>query len=245
MRSYYLSPADWREPFVLRGAEAHHLLGVMRANPGAKFRLFDGQGREGVFLLQRHNRNEAILELESTSTRQPDKPEIHLALGWNKAARRGWMLEKAVELNAASLVFWQAARSQGRVPERPKNSWHEHCVAAAKQCGNPWLPRLETAPGGAGEIIHRFARCACHAVLWEKQGPIRMFDPPALLQEDGETLLVLGPEGGLTDDEMDLFTSAGFTALSLGRRILRWETAALLSLGLLSWHREKKAGCDG
>jgi 16S rRNA (uracil1498-N3)-methyltransferase len=242
MHSFYLPPSGWREPFVLEGQEAHHLLKVIRARPGDTLRLFDGQGRAGVFILNEHDRNKAFLSPVDLSPALPRQPGAHLALGWNKMTRRNWLLEKSVELRAVSLVFWQAARSQGRVPEKPKEIWSEQCIAAAKQCGNTWLPDLETAPGGPGELIDKAAGFSHRVVLWENQEVRTMFDPGDLPETD-DIFLVLGPEGGLTRDEVRLFKDAGFSTLSLGRNVLRWETAALLCLGLLYWQAEKKDRC--
>lgn len=58
------------------------------------------------------------------------------------------------------------------------------------------------------------------------------------LKTDGNTLFVMGPEGGLTQDEVERLNQAGFTSLSLGKRVLRWETAALLCLGLNFWQQQ-------
>lgn len=237
MNSFHLPPGQWREPFVLGGSEAHHLLKVVRARPGDQLRLFDGYGREGIFIIDSHDRNKAYLTPVDIRTLPRPKPEVHLALGWNKSSRRDWILEKAVELGAAGLVFWQASRSQGRVPETPKSTWHERCVAAAKQCGNPWLPNLETVPGGPRDVIAKNADSAQRCVLWEDQDPAHMLEPRQMMQAE-RILMVLGPEGGLTHDEIILFKEAGFALLSLGRNVLRWETAALLCLGLLYWQGE-------
>ncbi len=238
MHSFYLPPHAWREPYLLEGQEARHLLKVMRARPGDALRLFDGQGREGVFILDDHERNRAFLSPVDLAPARPRQPGAHLALGWSKTSRRGWLLEKTVELRAASLVFWQAARSQGRVPESPKATWRDQCIVAAKQCGNPWLPDLETAPGGARELIDKSACFSRRVVLWEGPDTQAMFDPGDMPVAD-DVFLVLGPEGGLTRDEVELFEDAGFTPLSLGQSILRWETATLLCLGLLYWREEK------
>jgi len=237
LHSFYLPSKDWQAPFILEGREARHLLKVLRARPGDQLRLFDGQGREGIFVLDRHDQNTARLTPVDVKTLQRPQRQVHLALGWNKASRRGWLLEKSVELNAAGLVFWQAARSQGRVPETPKTTWHDQCVAAAKQCGNPWLPSLATVPGGPRDLIDSYTRFAYRGVFWENQDAGNIFHPGKLLHH-GDAVLVLGPEGGLADEELETFKEAGFAFLSLGRSVLRWETAALLCLALCYWQQE-------
>jgi len=231
--AFFLPPGDWVEPYVLAGEEARHLIGVLRARPGDTVRLFDGAGREGVFRIESIARREATLSpIEITQGERPDG--VTLAVGWNKAARRTWLLEKAVELEARGLVFWQAARSQGAVPQAAKETWQGPMIAAAKQCGNPWLPELSTLPGGIDELVALGRTFPRRYLLWA--GPeAGLFDPAEAAR--GDSLLVLGPEGGFTPEEGRTFSDAGFVPVSLGRRVLRLETAAVLALGLAFWAR--------
>jgi 16S rRNA (uracil1498-N3)-methyltransferase len=236
LNSFFLPPERWAEPFVLDGPEARHLLAVLRAKPGVIVRLFDGAGREGVFRLARAEKNRAWLDPVEVREHARPASGLVLALGWNKTGRRDLILEKSVELGALGLIFWQARRSQGQVPAAAKDSWREKFVQAAKQCGNPWLPELSVLPAGAAglpEIARGFDRCY---LLWESQPAPALPDLAALAR--GRTLAVLGPEGGLDPDEVETLTAAGFRPVSLGRRVLRWETAALLCLGLGFFARE-------
>ncbi len=249
MKSLYLPPDQWQEPFQLEGPEAHHLLTVLRARPGDSVRLFDGHGRTGTFVVRTTVRKTACLELLNQQRQPRPRRAIHVALGWNKASRRGWILEKAVELGAAGLIFWQASRSQGRVPDQPKQSWTDHLINAAKQCGNPWLPTITTVPEGPGEVIRLCSSLSNQPVpqasskavpgtgkflLWEDASPEDLFNP-GQLPGFGPAVLILGPEGGLAGGEAQAFMDKGYLPRSLGRSTLRWETAALLCLGLCYW----------
>ncbi|WP_045222861.1 16S rRNA (uracil(1498)-N(3))-methyltransferase [Desulfonatronum thioautotrophicum] len=238
MKSIYLPPEQWHEPFELTGPEVHHLVTVLRAEPGMVLRLFDGRGRAGTFVLQSTTRKTARMEQLSEEQFPRPSREIYLAMGWNKAARRGWILEKSVELGAAGLLFWQARHSQGHVPEQPKDSWTTHLTTAAKQCGASWLPTLKTVPEGPSGIERQFSQDARKYLLWENVSTRNFFDP-ATLPDTGRTVLVLGPEGGLAEDEARYFTENGYQPCSLGRSILRWETAALLCLGLCYWQGQR------
>jgi len=231
--SFYLPPGSFRAPYVLQGEEARHLTKVLRAKPGAQIRCFDGQGREGLFTIESVT-NTVSLRLDSETTAPRPPLETWLALGWNKAARRGWFLEKAVELGASGILFWEAERGQGAMPASPKESWLAQLIAGAKQCGNPWLPKLAMIPGGAPGLIAHSQPFNQRILLWESPG---LHQPlaPNTLTAPGKRLFVLGPEGGLTNAEASLFTESGFTAVTLGPRALRWETAALLCLGLCWW----------
>jgi len=231
--SFYLPPAAWADPYCLHGDEAHHLTRVLRIKPGAQIRCFDGQGRAGIFtVLSLIPLVSLRLDLEIMPS--PLTGETWLALGWNKSARRGWLLEKAVELGAAGILFWEAERGQGSMPDAPKESWLAQLIAGAKQCGNPHLPELAMIPGKAAGLIAYCRAFDQRILLWESPSLKRHLSPDDLASP-GKRVFVLGPEGGLTDAETALFTSAGFTAATLGPQALRWETAALLSLGLSWW----------
>ena len=148
LNSFYLPPDQWAEPYVLDGTEAGHLLRVLRARPGERVRLFDGRGREGIFVLARADTRQAWLDPEEIATRERPAGRPWLALGWSKAGRRDLLLEKAVELRAGGLVFWRAERSQGDLPEAPKPGWAATMIQAAKQCGETWLPDVALVPDG-------------------------------------------------------------------------------------------------
>ncbi|MGE4299954.1 MAG: 16S rRNA (uracil(1498)-N(3))-methyltransferase [Desulfovibrionaceae bacterium] len=234
MKTFYLEPEAWREPFVLDGPEAHHMLAVLRTRAGDEVRLFDGQGRAGRFRVERAEKKRAHLVLLEETTAPRPAPRICLAIGWSKALRRSWLLEKAVELEAAGLWFWQGKHSQGAPPDVIKEGWQGSLVAGAKQSGNAWLPELRVVPGGVkglAEAARGFDRAF---VLWEGQDQHRMLDYPAVTGA-GSILFAVGPEGGFDPAEVDTLVAGGFAPVSLGRRILRWETAALLCLGVAWW----------
>ena len=230
--SFHLTPESWpgQDRAVLAGAEARHMLKVLRLGPGREVRCFDGQGREGVFVIRATARDRVDLDKISESFTPRPEAGLTLALGWNKSSRRGWLLEKAVELDAAGILFWRAERGQGRPPENPKESWQEKLVQAAKQCSAPWLPELSVTGDATqlASIAPRFSGCY---VLWEESGEqSRLLTPQDLAQ--GSCLVVVGPEGGLTKAEVDVLCEAGMVPVTLGKRILRYETAALMALAL-------------
>jgi 16S rRNA (uracil1498-N3)-methyltransferase len=250
MHTFFLPPQDWPAvtpsavsqgsvTVTLDGGEARHLLRVLRLRPGEEAILLDGRGREALCRLDRVEKHSAYLLLLNLVQHPLPGSRIILAAGWGKAARRGWILEKAVELEAAGLWFWQAERSQFALPETIRAAWQAQLVAGAKQCRNPWLPELRVLPGGAADLL-RAAACADHKqLLVESDHPHQDFLSADRLGQPGCTLCVVGPEGGFTSAEAALFTAAGFTALSMGSRVLRWETAAVMALGLHWWKRQQ------
>ena len=232
LNSFHLAPALWREPFVLDGEEARHLTRVLRARVGDTVRLFDGRGRWGIFRIERIGKRDAGLGLVEEHAEPAPAFPLALAVGWSKGLRRGFLLEKAVELGASAVWFWQAARSQGEVPGDGKEGWERQLIAAAKQCGTAWLPEIRTF-AGPGNVALAAAGMGSKVLCWEREDA-RLVDPGALATRQG-CVAVLGPEGGLEEWEAAIFTGHGFTPVSLGPNILRFETAAAFVLSLHLW----------
>ena len=234
-RMFYLAPEKWEEPYLLEGAEAQHLSKVLRIKTGEQIRLMDGAGREGLFAVLGISKHTVQLECLDVWTHPKPTHPATLAVAWTKSARRSWLLEKAVEFEAAAVWFWQAERSQFPVPETAKEGWQEQCVAGAKQCRNPWLPDVHTMPGGVEQLIKHSQGISNRFVLLEEDHKPSAMLGPDMLAQQGQSLYVIGPEGGLSATEARLLIAAGFVPVSLGKRVLRWETAALLCLGLHWW----------
>lgn len=247
MHRFHLPSEAWNAPagvLHLDGPEAHHAARVLRLEPGEDIALFDGQGRRGVCRILDVKKQHLVLEmLHQTQDPPPAAPTI-LALGFSKAIRRSWLLEKAVELGAAGLWFWQADRSQGRIPEDVKESWQGALVAAGKQCGASYLPDVRTFSGGLDAVLRETAAMQSVA-LWEEQDQPAPILPETILRLPGPCCFVLGPEGGFSPREVQVFQHAGTLTASLGPSILRWETAALTVLALRFWGQAQGAGGAG
>lgn len=237
MHTFFLPASGWHEPYQVTGAEARHLVTVLRVKPGERIRLLDGEGLEGLFTVTETGKHRVVLRLEESIRHERPVGQATLAIGYGRGLRRGWLLEKAVELEAGGVWFWQADRSQGKVPEESKETWFAQMTAGAKQSNNPWLPELRTLPRGVTELIERRNDFDRACVLWEGDTKGALLRPEDFAPT-GENLFVLGPEGGFTGREIAALTDAGFAAVSLGNRVLRWETAALLCLGLAWWARQ-------
>ena len=227
---FYLPPEQWNPPVRIEGREARHITKVMRLGPRSELCLLDGVGREGLFRIAGVRREGVELELLSEKKHLAPVCRGILAVAWSKAVRRGFFLEKAVELGAAEIWCWQARRSQGRMPGDVRENWQGQLVAGLKQCGNPYLPLVRVFSGGAREL-------AAHApenprVLLHEPGESSPVISLAQLGRQGDTVYVIGPEGGFDPQEAELLIRAGYAPARLGERPLRWETAAIMCLSL-------------
>lgn len=210
---------------------------VLRVRQDDTVRLFDGCGRDGIFNVAEISKSRVHLELQ-TENEHHDSRGLTLAIGWNKSSRRNWILEKSVELEARGLIFFQSEFSQGKVPATPKDTWQEKMIAAAKQCGNPWLPKIKTVSGSVESLLEVSKKYSNKLILWEKAEEDSLPDNSVFAHKS--TLAVIGPEGGFSPREAELLLENGFKACSLGKSILRWETAALLCLGTAYLEKQKQ-----
>ena len=203
---------------------------ILRTERNQVVRLFDGQGRDGLFKVLDIAKNRAELEAVELAEHPEPKGGLTLAIGWGKSKRRDYLLEKAVELQGRGIVFWRAVRSQGMPPDDPKATWNEKFIQAAKQCGAVRLPDLETVPGGLDGLISRAGNFDNLYLAWEAEEVTVPLSPSMLSK--GRTLVVIGPEGGFDSAEADRLIKASFVPVTLGPSILRWETAAVYCVSL-------------
>lgn len=231
---FYLAPEAWDRVVSLEGQEARHLGQVLRLGPGCEVSLLDGQGRTGRFVVRHVSKKASQLERISEETFSRPASRAVLALAFSKAVRRGFFMEKAVELGAHGVWIWQGDHSQGKLPAAAQESWQAQMIAGAKQCGNPWLPEVRTLAAGVDELI-ALSRQADYRILpWEMQENVPMLRPEQA-GRPGLSVYVIGPEGGFSQRELDALHAADFTVVSLGPRVLRCETAATLCLGIHWW----------
>lgn len=128
MKTFHLPADKWREPYAIQGGEAKHAAKVMRLSPGDRVRLMDGRGRTGVFEITACSKSRVEFAPREIQTHDEPACRVRLAVGCVKSLRRAWLLEKAVELGAWEIIFWQGEHSQGRVPDTPKDSWRDKLV---------------------------------------------------------------------------------------------------------------------
>ncbi|MDQ7031465.1 MAG: RsmE family RNA methyltransferase [Desulfonauticus sp.] len=227
VNSFYLPPDKWKEPFILEADEAHHFLKVLRGKPGDIIRLFDGQGKEGRFKVTKIKNKIIYLKQINISQHQPPKNKIYLALAWQRSKKRDLVLEKCVELNCWEIIFWPAKYSPP-FPKTIKSSWPKKLIAAAKQCENVWLPQISLCPD-LGTLYSKFCHVKNKIFFWEKEtnNIITRYN------FRGDILVLIGPEGGFSDEEYKFLQTQDFLPISLGKSILRLETATIVGLGYI------------
>lgn len=218
----------------LRDATFAHAVRALRMKPGDALTLFNGDGREYPARLERVDRHEAaatVLEAHQPARESPLRTELLQAVG--KGERMDWAVQKAVELGVATVrpVITERCNVRLDAARWEKKAAHLRGVAvsACEQCGRVRIPEIH-APGPLDTALAEAADCALKLVLHASGGALP--DPAEL---PASAALLIGPEGGLTDAELDVARTAGFRAWSLGPRVLRTETAPAAALAILQY----------
>jgi 16S rRNA (uracil1498-N3)-methyltransferase len=215
---------------LIGGAELHHMRDVLRLVPGAQVALFDERGAEYAGTIRSFEARHAVIEIaRSTRASVESAAGLILAAAVIKGPRMDFLVEKAAELGAAEL--WPVLSVRGVVREigaERLERWRRLATAAAKQSLAARAIEI-IAPLKLGDLIRRPAGDRLCVVLNAGAPPLG-----AVLREAGQRaiLLLCGPEGDFTDEELAAMRNAGFVAAGLGARRLRSETAALAALSI-------------
>ena len=211
----------------LSGKEAWHALGVRRLDVGDRIRLIDGRGNTALARVENlQGKNKASLSVGTVSHIPPQVPNIILATAIAKGDRQATMLDMATQLGISA---WQPLACHHSVSKPGKNSyerWQRICLEACKQSGAAWLPEL--LPAAKPEDVAKAACAEGREVLLAHP------DGEAMnVTSNKDILLMVGPEGGFTEDEVKRIVAAGARKIRLGQNILRIETAAVSLLARL------------
>jgi 16S rRNA (uracil1498-N3)-methyltransferase len=210
-------------PVTLAGPEAHHLAVVCRASPGTDVVLFNGDGREYPAVVVAADRKRATLEvLRAEEPRRELGFRLELAVALPKGDRGDFLVEKLTELGATDLVPLVTRRGVVQPKDARLDNLRRAVIEASKQCGRNTLMRVAPLTPWADYLAgdRPAGRLVAHPY-----GEVR---PAAELARVPAGLTVaVGPEGGLTDEEVAAAVAAGWRPVGLGPRILRVETAAV------------------
>jgi len=209
--------------------EIHHLR-VRRARNGERIEVLDGAGLRGTGILVQDGR-EWVVDVETVEQTQKP-PETTLAVAAGDRERFSWVVEKSVELGVTRIVPLETARTAGvstRLKDVHLARLRRSALEAIKQAGVTWAPCIEPLVH-LDELLGRTQPGA--AWLASSEGE----PAPASLDRSLVTVLV-GPEGGLSPDEIASATAAGFQPIALGLHTLRFETAAVAAAAVIAQAR--------
>lgn len=231
---------------TLDGAEGHHAVRVKRLSVGEEVWLADGSGMVAVCRSVSVNTAEASAELEVLELRlqRHEGPRFVLVQALAKGERDELAVETATELGVDEVVPWQAQRSivvwRGARGEKAQRKWGSIAVAAAKQSRRATAPDIAPVADLAGLCIR--AASAALVIVAHETATTGLHEVE--LPDTGDVLLVVGPEGGITSDELSELRAAGAKVVRLGVEVLRASTAGPAMLAALSARARWRACAD-
>ncbi|GAB4233866.1 MAG: 16S rRNA (uracil(1498)-N(3))-methyltransferase [Deltaproteobacteria bacterium] len=229
---------------VLSGTEAGHMLRSLRLGVGDSFFSFDENGnRYRMRILEATSRSLRAEILESFPPEPPPGVSLTLLVGFPKADKMDFILEKATELGVSRVIPFRSSRTIPRVDPADARKrllrWERVALAAAKQCGSGRVPEV-TAIVPFPEALRRASEHDGKILFYEGEGTFSLKRVLSEFPAARTVALLVGPEGGFSPDEVRDASAAGCRLAGLGSRILRVETAALAVLAMVMYHFEKE-----
>ena len=241
MRRFFVKSIDANNPTVsLSGSEAKHIRNVLRLKPGDMIRLFDGSGCEYDAVIKHLStgKTELVMVRKLAATAE-SFIQLMVAQGFLWQKKMDTLVRQLSELGMTRWIPFFSERSVPRTDKKRLAArlqrWQKIVQESFKQCGRSILPEI-SPPVSFEEILALGHACPLKYIFWENESQL-------LLQKSGirppktgyRIIIVLGPEGGFTPQEVEKAKGCSFEVVGLGPRILRAETATLAACTLMQY----------
>lgn len=240
MARFFVDKKDIREDYItISGSEAHHIGTVLRLGINDEISLFDQVGTEyrGI-IVEKSRRTICVKIKDKTPCEYEDSISIVLGQSLVKGKKMDIIVQKATELGAAVIIPFRSMRSIPRLDEQSATGkaahWQKIAVEAAKQSGRLPAPQVEHVQAFR-ELIGRNFDGFLKIILWEKETERTLHAVLAQNPDPTSVLCLVGPEGGFTPEEVHSAMRHGFIPVSLGKAVLRTETASIALLAILQY----------
>ncbi len=221
------------------GQELEHLRRVLRLGPGDHLTVFDEMGWEHEAMIRSLSAEQGDIEiLRSYEAGRESSLAMTLGLGLTKGEKMDWVIEKATELGVQSIApfvsTYTVPKLDARKIAKRAERWQKIVLSAAKQSGRTRIPKILTLINFR-DLVKQSGTDWLKLLFWERETAQTLKQVHARERAARSVFLVIGPEGGLSEEEAALAQECGFKSVRLGRRILRAETAALTATSLVQF----------
>ncbi|MCZ8511159.1 16S rRNA (uracil(1498)-N(3))-methyltransferase [Paenibacillus filicis] len=254
MQRYFIDPAHFKETEVLiSGDDAHHLSRVMRAEPGDEVIVSNGLDREALVRIRTLDKEGVTAEIvELLPMLSEPAVDVWIAQSLPKGDKMETVIQKGTEIGAERFIPFISERTVVQLDAKKEGKrlerWNKIAKEAAEQAHRNRVPEVESVHSWK-ELLNRAAKADAAWICYEKAGAqelrkaIRqaLKDSPAVRSK---LLLVVGPEGGFSEREVEAAEAAGCVTVGLGKRILRTETAAMVGLTCILYEAGEMGGED-
>lgn len=214
----------------LSKADSIHASNVLRLSIGSAVEVFDGQGNFARAEITQSNKRATLLELgEIQHDASQSKLDLHMIVALPKGDRQKVLIDGLTQLGVSSVIPLICERQVAQATEKSLERLRRGVIESCKQCGRNHLMRIQSAKR-IDELIADSKTATCcfahpYALSGEPPSPVSQLT----MQPSSEAFVLVGPEGGLSDDECERLLAAGWQNVSLGPHILRIEMAAISS----------------
>jgi 16S rRNA (uracil1498-N3)-methyltransferase len=218
---------------TLDGDEGRHAAVVKRIRAGEQVALTDGAGTTAVVTVTETSKSSLTATVDEVRTAEPEMPRVVVVQAIPKGDRGELAVEMLTEVGVDVVVPWAAARCvavwKGDRADKSLAKWRTTAREAAKQARRSWFPEV-TEMVGLDEVVALLKNASVPVVLHEAaSGPLANIPVPGR----GEIVIVVGPEGGISDEELEAFAAVGAEPVRLGSSVLRTSTAGVAATAAL------------
>ncbi|MBA7673555.1 Ribosomal RNA small subunit methyltransferase E [subsurface metagenome] len=229
------------ERVIIKGKEVRHIARVLRLREGERIEIFDGKGREYLVLLKKVAREkvEGDIIKELKVNREP-RVQVTLAQSLPKIDKMDWVVRKCVELGVSRIIPLLSERTIVKLEERKASErcrrWQRIAEQSCRQCGRSKVIPVERIRSFK-EILEEENGVDLALIPWER-GKIKIKNALKEKRKPRKILVLIGPEGGFSEEEVRGAEAKGIIPVTLGPRILRTETAGLATLAIILYELE-------
>lgn len=246
MHHFFVTPSQVEEPYIyVEGQDVNHMKNVLRMKPGEQAGISDGNNLKYVCEVVSYEEGRATLRiLEKMEADTELNNELYLFQGLPKGDKMELIVQKAVELGAVKIIPVATKRSVVKLDEkkaaRKVERWNSIAESAAKQAGRSRIPEVEM-PLSYSEALKKAAELDVVLIPYELAKGMEETKRIIRSIKRGQSVgIFIGPEGGFEQEEVEAAIRSGAKEITLGRRILRTETAGLAILSVLMFELEEQ-----
>lgn len=221
----------WKDPIIIEGDEANHMIKVLRMKEGDSLTLFDGDGNCADGEIEKIEGKTVFVKARGRYASESEPAlKITLFQGIPKNPKMDLIIQKATELGVTRIVPVNTKRIVAKIDKDAKiERLQRIAFEAAKQCGRAFVPAVE-APVSFDKAIEMMQELDAAIIPYECEKDGRLAD--CIPNKIGSLGIIIGPEGGFEEAEVEKAEKAGVRRVTLGKRILRTETAGLIASAL-------------
>lgn len=244
MHHFFVTPEQVEETTIqITGSDVNHIKNVLRMKPGERIKISDGNNQQYLGDIRDIFADKIILEIKEKMTADTELPSnIFLFQGLPKSDKMEWIVQKAVELGVHEIIPVATKRAvvklDAKKAAKKVERWQAIAEGGAKQSARAYVPKVQSVLSFQEAIA--YAKCL-DVVLIPYELAEGMDETRKIISgiQKGQSVGVfIGPEGGFETEEVEYATSNGAKKITLGKRILRTETAGLTTLSILMYHLE-------